>query len=201
MEIARFDRYYQRRPPLDRMLVRFILNTNTTVANALAGAVDVLTPPTIDTDAAFELRRRWEGTGNTVRIEPVSRFVYGELQFRPEFARPANAVFNRTVREALYRALNRAGYAEVMSLGLASTANRFSGRNRGGYQNARVDEILDELHIAVDPRAQIALRREHVQQLMGDVALMPAYWEVQPVVLARGVKADISPTNAGWNVF
>src|SRR5205085_1220065 len=106
-------------PPLDGMLVRFILNTNTMVANALAGAVDVLTPPTIDADAAFELRRRWEGTGNTVRIESVSRFTYGELQFRPEFMRPANAVANRAVREALYRALTRAGYADVMSLGLA----------------------------------------------------------------------------------
>jgi hypothetical protein len=84
---------------------------------------------------------------------------------------------------------------------LASAANRYSGRNRGGYQNARVDEILDQLHVAIDPRLQTTLQREHVQQLMGDVALMPAYWEVQPVVLARGVKADISPTNAGWNVF
>jgi peptide/nickel transport system substrate-binding protein len=329
MELARFDDYYQGRPPLDGMTVRFILNSNTMVANALAGAVDVLTPPTIDTDAAFDLRHRWEGTGNTVRIETVSRFVYGELQFRSEFTRPANALINRTVREALYRAFNRAGYAEVMSLGLApiadswfwpadalrpevesaipqypydpgraqqlltqagwvrgadgilaqqatgdrfetevwvipqtdpraatlvaadwkaigidasayaipparsddrqhrtefpiiemsgvftdsipdrfngrdlaSAANRWSGRNRGGYQNARVDEILDRLHTTIDPRTQITLRREHVEQLMGDVALMPAYWEVQPVVMARDVKADISPTNAGWNVF
>jgi peptide/nickel transport system substrate-binding protein len=299
------------------------------VANALAGAVDLLAPPTIDVDAAFELRRRWEGTGNTVRIEPVSRFVYGEMQFRPEFARPANGIANRTVREALYRSLNRAGYAEVMSQGMApiadswywpadamrpelesaipqypydpgraqqllaqvgwvrggdgtlvhqasgdrfetevwvipqtdpraatlvaadwkavgvdasayaipparaedrqhrtefpaiimsgvftdsvldrfdgrdvaSAANRYSGRSRGAYQNPRVDELLDQLRITVDPKAQIALRREHIQQIMGDIAMMPAYWEVQPVVMVRGVKADISPTNAGWNVF
>ena len=329
LELSRFDGYWQGRPPLDGMIVRFILNTNTMVANALAGAVDVLAPPTIDVDAAFELRRRWEGTGNTVRIEPVSRFVYGELQFRPEFQRPSNGIANRTVREALYRSLNRAGYAEVMSQGLAPTAdswywpadamrpelesaipqypydpgraqqllaqagwvreadgnlvhqstgdrfetevwvipqtdpraatlvasdwkaigvdasaypipparaddrqhrtefpaiimsgvftdsvldrfdgrdvasaaNRYSGRSRGGYQNPRVDELLDQMRITIDPRAQIALRREHVRELLGDVAMMPAYWEVQPIVMARGVKADISPTNPGWNVF
>ena len=28
-----------------------------------------------------------------------------------------------------------------------------------------------------------------------------AYWEVQPVVMAREVKAEISPTNPGWNIF
>ena len=329
VELARFNAYYQGGPPLAGMTVRFILNSNTMVANALAGTVDVLTPPSIDTDAAFELRRRWEGTGNTVRIETVSRFVYGELQFRPEFAPPANGVSDRVVREALYRALNRAGYADVMSMGLApiadswywpadamrpdlesaipqypydiaraqqllaqagwvrggdgtlvqqatgdrfetevwvipqtdprsatlvaadwkaigvdatayaiptsrsddrqhrtefpiiimsgvftdsvldrfdgrdvaSAANRWSGRSRGGYQNTRVDELLDQLRLTIDPGTQIALRREHVQQLLGDVALMPAYWEVQPVVMARGVKADISPTNPGWNVF
>jgi peptide/nickel transport system substrate-binding protein len=329
MELARFDGYYQGRPPLDGMIVRFILNTNTMVANALAGAVDVLTPPTIDIDAAFELRRRWEGTGNTVRIEPVGRFVYGELQFRPEFARPANGIANRSVREALYRSLNRAGYADVMSMGLApiadswywpsdamrpelesaipqypydparslqlmaqagwvrgpdgtlvhqntgdrfetevwvipqtdpraatlvaadwkaigvdasaypipparsddrqhrtefpaiimsgvftdsvldrfdgrdiaTAANRFSGRSRGAYQNPRVDELLDQIRVTIDPKAQVALRRQHIQELLGDVAMMPAYWEVQPVVMARGVKADISPTNPGWNVF
>ncbi len=329
IEMARFDGYYQGRPPLDGMTVQFVRDSNVMVANALAGAIDLIPPPGVATDAALQLKQRWEGTGDTVRIEPVSRVVYGELQFRPEFARPVNGIPNRTVREALYRAINRAGLAEVMSHGLApiadswyaptdplrpavesaipqypydpagaqdllaqagwtrgpdgvlvhqpsgerfevevwsipqtdarsatlvagdwkaigadarpnpvpparsedreyqstfptiemtgtsvdtmaerfngrdvaSTANRWSGRNRAAYQNPRADELLAQLTATVDPREQIPLRREHIQQLMGDVALMPVYWEVQAVVMGKAVKGDISATNPGWNVF
>jgi hypothetical protein len=84
---------------------------------------------------------------------------------------------------------------------IASAANRWSGRNRAAYQSARADELLDKLRVIVDPREQIPLRREHVQTLMTDIALMPVYWEVQPSVMTAGVKGDISPTNPGWNVF
>ena len=70
-----------------------------------------------------------------------------------------------------------------------------------GAFRARADELLDKLRVTVDPRAQIPLRREHVQTLMTDIALMPVYWEVQPSVMTAAVKGDISPTNPGWNVF
>jgi peptide/nickel transport system substrate-binding protein len=311
------------------MILRFVFDPNAMVANVLAGAIDVLVPPTIDLDAAVQLKQMWEGSGNVVRIEPVSRFVYGELQFRPELARPANALTNRTAREGLYRAINRQAHSEVMTHGLgptadswyspndllrrdlesaipqypydpararqllaeagwtagsdgvlvhqasgerfevevwsipqtgerpatlvasdwrtigadarvyaipaarsddrehqvtfpaiemtgifvdttldrfdgrdiASAANRWSGRNRAAYQNARADGLLDQLRLTIDPRQQVVLRREHVQQLMADIALMPIYWEVQPSVMAKTVKGDISPTNPGWNVF
>jgi len=329
MELARFDGYWQGRPALDGMIVKFVFDPNTMVANVLAGAIDLLVPPTIDVDAAAQLKQRWEGTGNTVRVEPVSRFVYAELQFRPELARPVNGIRDHTVREALYRAIDRQGSADVMTRGLgpiadswyspndplraglesaipqypydpgralqllaqagwsrgadgvlvhqpdgerfeievwsipqtgerpatlvasdwraigadarvysipaarsddrehqvtfpgvemtgifldttldrfdgrdlASAANRWSGRNRAAYQSARADELLDKLRVTVDPREQIPLRREHVQTLMTDIALMPVYWEVQPSVMTAAVKGDISPTNPGWNVF
>ncbi|TMB88579.1 MAG: hypothetical protein E6J45_11230, partial [Chloroflexi bacterium] len=109
MELARFDGYWQGRPALDGMIVKFVFDPNTMVANVLAGAIDLLVPPTIDVDAAAQLKQRWEGTGNTVRVEPVSRFVYAELQFRPELARPVNGIRDHTVREALYRAIDRQG--------------------------------------------------------------------------------------------
>ena len=39
------------------------------VANIVAGQVDVLVSTGVDLDAALELRRRWEGTGNQVRAD------------------------------------------------------------------------------------------------------------------------------------
>ena len=35
--------------------------------------------------------------------------------------------------------------------------------------------------------------------MMGDVALMPLYWEPRPLIALRTVKADIHPYNVGWN--
>lgn len=329
LELGRFDGYYRSRPPLDGIVIRFIFDPNSLVANILAGAVDLILPPSIDVDAAVEVKRRWEGTGNLVRIETVPRITYFELQFRPEFARPAQGIPNRTVREALYRAINRTGLAEVNAHGLApiadswhsptdplrpeleawipqyphdlvraqqllaeegwvrapdgllthqqtgerfeieiwsipqvgekpaaviaddwkavgadariyaiptaraqdrehhsrfpsvlmtgtfidqmpdrlnsrdvaTPANRWSGRNRGGYTNPRADTLLDLTKTTVDRREQIQVRREQVQEVMGDLAFMPLHWELRPILMLRSVKGDIHPYNPGWNSF
>ncbi len=36
---------------------------------------------------------------------------------------------------------------------------------------------------------------------MGDVAWMPLYWEVRPVLLLASVQAEIDANNASWDVF
>jgi hypothetical protein len=50
-----------------------------------------------------------------------------------------------------------------------------------------VDELLDRLLTSIDPREQIPLHRRLLQEAMGDVAIMPLYWEVAPVLVARGI--------------
>ncbi len=68
-----------------------------------------------------------------------------------------------------------------------SAANRWTGRNRGGYTNARVDGVLDRMFVTVDPRRRLDLHRELLQEAMGDVALMPLYWEIVPILAVKGV--------------
>jgi len=327
IELARFDGYFRGPPPLDRVMVQFIRDPNILLANALAGTVDLVPPPSIEIEQAAELRRRWEGTGNTVRVEPIPRIQYMELQMGQELARPRNGFAQLAVRQGLYHALDRATLAEVMTLGLgppadswyrpdepirrelesaipkfpydsararqlltqagwtpgndgtlvhgpsgerfelevwmnpqssekalaiiadqwkaigvdpkpsvipparaedreytaqhpgplltgsfldqllvrydsrdmASTVNRWSGRNRAGYVNLRADQLLDELATTVDPRARLPLMREQVQTMMDDIALVPLYWEPRPLVALRSVRADIHPHNVGWN--
>src|SRR4051812_13774906 len=61
VEAARFDDYYLGRPPLDSIVVRFVTDPNTQVANVLAGAVDVVLTGASGTglsvDQAIEVKR------------------------------------------------------------------------------------------------------------------------------------------------
>ena len=56
--------------------------------------------------------------------------------------------------------------------------NRWTGTNRGGYLNPRVDALLDRLAVTIDQRARVPLHVELLKEQMEDVALMPLMWEV-----------------------
>jgi len=84
---------------------------------------------------------------------------------------------------------------------LASAANRWSGRNRAGFVNPRADQLQDLLKQTVGERDRLAIHREQLQIFTSEVALMPLFWEPRPVLALMGVKGDIHPNNAGWNVF
>jgi peptide/nickel transport system substrate-binding protein len=317
IEFTRFDDYYRARPLLDSVIVRIVGDPNAMVANVLAGEVDVVLPVGVDVEAALEVKRRWEGTGNQVQADPTGRLRQLELQFRPEYARPRNGLPVRAVREALYRAIDRQSMVEVLTQGLAPVAdswippnhglrndlaasipqypydparaqqllaqagwakgadgvlvhqpdgerfdieiwanqgfgaekevgvvadnwkavgvaaapffvpaaragdrefeathpgpfitnpsgnafyddrlhskavtgpeNRWSGRNRAGYTNPKVDAILDRLVIAINPSERVDLHRQLLQEGMGDVVLMPTFWEVVPILALKGI--------------
>ena len=319
IEFARFDDYYRGRSPLDRVIVKQIGDPNTAIANILAGAVDIVLPTggTADLDAALEVKQRWEGTGNQVRIDAKPQFEQMEIQHNPEHARPVNGMTVRDVREALYRAIDRPALAEVMTHGLApvadswltpndplrpqvessipqypydlaraqqlmtqagwvrggdgvlvhqgtgdrfdieirgnagpgtekemnaiadgwkaigarvelnlipparqgdaeseatrsgpritspsadlyyqnrlhsnqraTAANRFTGRNRGNYNNPQLDTLLDRMNATIDAQERINLHRQLLQLQMGDVAVFPLFWEVAPILMVKGV--------------
>ena len=317
MEFTRFDDYYLGRPLLDRVIVRFIPDPNTMVANILSEAVDVVLPTGVDLDQALEVRRRWEGTGNVVHSDVVGGLHQLEIQHRTEYARPQFGLTDRTVRQAFYHAIDRQTLADVMAQGLApaadswyapndpvrkdveanipqfpynpalatqllegagwtrgadsvlthrpsgerflveiqlrpgdeavkagsivadgwqaigarvelesltpGTANdgqylatrpgpalispggynfydrrlmstsipradtRWTGNNRGGYNNPRVDAILDKLGVVVDSRERAGLHRDLLREQMEDIALMPLYWEVLPILMLKGI--------------
>jgi peptide/nickel transport system substrate-binding protein len=93
------------------------------VANILSGSIDLILPPSVELEAALEVKRRWEGTGNLVRVESIPRVQYLEPQFRPEFARPVNGQPVLAARQGLYQALDRAQIAEVLTAGLGPVAD------------------------------------------------------------------------------
>jgi peptide/nickel transport system substrate-binding protein len=333
MEFERFDQYFRGRPPLDRVVLRFVSDPNTMIANILSDAVDVVLPPNVDYDVLFEVQRRWEGTGNVARADPTGRFRLMDPQHRAEYARPTNGVTNQTVRQALYQAVDRSTIVDVLTQGLspvadswippdhwlrphvegaipqypyspsraqqllatagwtpgpdgvlihsqtrepfdlvlrlanaggasagkereaniirdnwqdvgirvqidpipaarsgdrqyeatvpglsltgnlapqtwftdrthsksiASEANRWNGGNKAGYTNPRVDDILDKLLITIDRNEQAVLHRQLIQEQMGDVALLPLYWESAPIFMVKGVNHDVVGARTGY---
>jgi len=330
MVFTRFDEYYQARPPLDRVIVRFLGDANTMVASILSGAVDMLLPDGVELDAAAEVQRRWEGTGNEVRFDLSDSFRQLELQFRPEFARPKDGLINLPVRAALYHAIDRNRLAELFAYGMApiadsfvsptsalrpalepsipqypydparagqllagagwtrgadgtlvnaagerfetelrasnveerklmsavasqwrdvgaqvneivipparandreygstyagglisagsldtllsgrastremrSAANRWTGRNRSGYSNPQVDDLVDRTAVTINPEERTAMLAALVQAQMGDVVVMPLFWTVRPVLQLKGVKSHPGVGFATtWNFY
>ena len=318
LEFARFDAYYAGRSPLDTVIVRYMKDGNTMVANILSGSVDVVIPPSVDLESAAELRRRWQGTGNQVLPQVTDRLRWLRPQYRPQLAQPANAMTNLAVRKALYHATDRQTLADVVGQGLApiadswvrpadplrprveaaipqypydlararqlladagwtrgsdgvlvhqssgerfeayisvrpttgadkdaaiiangwkalglqiglyfippaqaddrqvlstqpfmnlsassaagfwddtintksiaSEANRWNGANNHGYSNPTLDSFLDRLLVTIDERERVSLSRDALREAMTDVAIIPMYWQTDPLLLAAGVR-------------
>jgi peptide/nickel transport system substrate-binding protein len=318
LTVTRFDQYYQGRPPLDGLIVRFMSDPNAMVAAILAGSVDVVMTG-ISVEAAVEVKRRWEGTANQVVIEPAGKVYVAEVQYRPEFVQPKATFDNRNVRQAFYQAIDRMTVADTMTQGLGpaadsyfypseairpaverfipqypydpnraqellaqagwvrgsdgvlarqgtgerfqtgiwghpddtrtrlvtilanywknvgvdvtvnqipperisdqeygatipgwwivnpssrvfylppntihtrqipSAATRWNGQNYGGYSNPKADDLQDRLNATINPTERTAIQQQLVQELMGDVAVLPLYWIVTPTLMRAGV--------------
>ena len=87
------------------------------------------------------------------------------------------------------------------SRSITSAATRWTGNNRGGYSNPRVDFLLDQLTSTIPQRERLALYRELLTEQMGDLPLMMLYWEGDILLVARGVKGVRGGGNSTWNFF
>jgi peptide/nickel transport system substrate-binding protein len=85
------------------------------------------------------------------------------------------------------------------SKGTMGPENNWFGRNQGGYVNPRSDAIYDRLEEAIDPRERTRLHGELVREIMGDVAIMPLYWEIDAVLAQKHVKASAIRYSDSWN--
>ncbi|HZT06720.1 MAG TPA: ABC transporter substrate-binding protein [Chloroflexota bacterium] len=332
IDFSRFDDYYLGRPPLDRVIVKIIGDPQAAVAAILSGVVDIVLPTGVDLDAALDVKRRWEGSGNVVRADSTARPIEFEIQYRPDVARPVNGARVKTVRQALYEGLDRVGLNEVGSSGLGaladswveptdairrdvesfipkypsdpadaarllaqagwakgpdgvlvhegdgerfdleiwanqaigwdkiatvaanqwkalgveatvstippalignrqyesgypglfvtnvnkeqfwaqnfagrydsryipSPANNYNAGNRGAYVNPTIDAIYDRIYVTLDPRALTTLYQQLVHEAMSDLAQMPLYWEVVPVLKLKGVKDHEGGITQTW---
>jgi peptide/nickel transport system substrate-binding protein len=73
------------------------------------------------------------------------------------------------------------------SKNIATAATGWLDRNRLGYSNPRGDSLLDRLAVSISYEEQVALHEGLLRELMGDVALLPLYWKVDPILVAKGI--------------
>jgi peptide/nickel transport system substrate-binding protein len=123
MELTRFAEFVLGRPPFDSVIVRFVFDGNTMIANILSGNVDVIIPPSVSLDTAFEIRQRWEGTGNQVLMVSNQRERLLEIQHRQDTARPRFGLTILPVRTAFYQGIDRQGLVDAVNQGLTSPAD------------------------------------------------------------------------------
>ena len=86
---------------------------------------------------------------------------------------------------------------------IASAANRWGGRNANAYVNPTMDALIDRLAVTIEPTQHVELERQLLQIVMGDVAMMPLFWRVDPYLFLNGIKGIVgSPVlEATWNVY
>lgn len=136
----------------------------------------------------------WKAVGVQTEIQVIPAATAGDREY--EATRPGARVGNIGDYRFYFD-------DTLHSREIASAANRWGGRNKLGYSNPRVDVLLDQLNVTIDPRARTPLHREYLQVAMGDVAFMPIYWEVFPILALGSVKGTLHPGKGDvtWNIF
>lgn len=124
LQFSAFDAYYRGRPKVDRVIVRIMPDSNTQVANILAGELDVTLPVGIDADTALSIKERWAGTDNQVLLASPGQLRSLLPNSNAEFQNPKELLDPR-YRQALYRAVDRQSVVDVVTRGNATPADSF----------------------------------------------------------------------------
>ncbi len=113
IEAVAFDAHVLGRPKIDRLVVKFISNENTALANMLAEEIDYATSVTLRYEQALTLEREWQSNrAGTVILIPIQpRFI--QFQLRPEVASP-RAILDLRVRRALAHTIDKPGIDDAL---------------------------------------------------------------------------------------
>jgi peptide/nickel transport system substrate-binding protein len=136
----------------------------------------------------------WKGLGVEPRLYNIPPALEREREHRSTLGgagivqAPADAFSNERLHSTL----------------IPTAANNWTGSNRGGYVNPRVDALLDRLVGTIDPAQRVQLHRELLQEQMGDVALMPLYWRVAQSMVRGDVRNATRPDTSNsheWDLL
>ena len=122
------SQYVLGRPRLDEVVVRFIPDINTLVAQILALVVDLSLGPTVGASDATAVRARWRG--GRVESGPFTRWV----AIYPQFIDPEPPIIaSLPFRRALYHAIDRQELAAMLTGGLAPEADAIIPPNDSAF--------------------------------------------------------------------
>lgn len=148
------DLYVHGGPRVDQVEVRFILDSNTTVANALAGTLDLALGRGLSLEPALQARDQWQRG----RMEAT---LLGWTALWPQLLTPNPAVIaNLEFRRALLHALDREQLSATLQAGLSPIAHSIISPNdpehaaiegaivRYAYDPSRGGQLLESLGLA-----------------------------------------------------
>lgn len=146
---------------------------------------------------------------NQIRYDPNGGVVNLEIQFREDLARPRNGFTNRTVREALYRALDRATLTEILSDGIGPIADSWyhpshplrkdveSAIPQFPYDLSRAQQLLAQAGWAKGPDGVLVSQAtgERFESELRSSGADQARWAVAFVDQWKVVGAELTPVS------
>ena len=132
------------------------------------------------------LQSQWRKIGIDVRIrnEPP-RVYFGETVTKRKFRGLAMYAWLSAPRN-----IPRSTLHTDM---IPSEANGWSGQNYTGYSNPRLDQVLDDIEVVCEPKANTALWNELQTIYSSELPVLPLYFRATPFVLPKWLKG-IRPT-------
>lgn len=124
-----FDRYVLGKPKLDEIVVKFIADDNTIVANILAGEVDLTLGAGMSLEQAIQVRDRWPAgalkaiTSSWIRMDTQFLNPDPDLLLNPQF------------RKALITAIDRREMVESLVYGISDVAHSSIGPSEPEYRH------------------------------------------------------------------
>ena len=113
IELTAYDDYFLGRPNIDRVVWRFITDSNTLMANLITGDVDVVVNPGLSIDQGLIVQEAFTNTGSgTVEFIPGFGWdwIVFDMQEDPKFA-------DKLVRQALLYSIDRQALVDALFAG------------------------------------------------------------------------------------
>lgn len=121
IESVAFDGHVLGRPKIERMRLVFIGDTNTVIANMLAGEAHFVTKFVLGTEETLTLEREWPARGGGVATYIPNQMRLTQVQLRPEFSK-APLLRDVRVRRALAHGIDNDAALEAITYGKGLTA-------------------------------------------------------------------------------
>lgn len=141
VEGTAFDGHVLGRPKIDRIVVRFIADENTALANLLSENVHLATDRSIRFEHVQVMQKEWSTNNRGVVILSLSLVRYILAQFRPEVVEPRGMLDVR-VRRALFHAVDKQALNDGVFDGQAVLADTFVNPDVPYY--AEVDRAINK---------------------------------------------------------
>jgi peptide/nickel transport system substrate-binding protein len=208
IEADAFDGFVWGRPKIDKLLIKFVLETNSLLAQALAGEIDVVPIGSFDPQHAEVLKSQWgpSGTGT------VTGFLARVRQYQWQFRDPTLPWADFRVRQAMLLSIDRQAIADSVYRGITQVAHTVvlpkepiyprleqAGLQKYPYDRSAAERLLDE---AGWTRGADGIRRNaagaelrHIPSTVGskadELVVIVEYWKA----LGLRTEAFIFPTS------